>query len=225
MDRVDLSHACPGPEITIEARAGTYTIWQRVCGKFANFIRQGTPSGSPNNEVKKPRRSERLSVPEQKTPVAKGQLPSPITHQESTDSSHAYKEVTATPPGGRPNQLRQRTPDRSPELASVLSSPPQDTQAFSQYTNPKTALSEYVKDEEKEGVWGYLLPLNAEYKQPLIMRKRSACPKPPVLDKLGEASDQGNVKEDKAEAHTSGGYLIGRHPECGKQARSFCLET
>lgn len=107
----------------------------------------------------------------------------------------------------------------------MLSSPPQDTQAFSQYTNPKAALSEYVKDEEKEGVWGYLLPLNAEYKQPLIMRKRSACPKPPALDKLGEASDQGNVKEDKAEAHTSGGYLIGRHPECGKQAWSFCLEA
>ncbi|OBT98778.1 hypothetical protein VE01_03382 [Pseudogymnoascus verrucosus] len=175
---------------------------------------RGTPSGSPNNEVKKPRRSERLSVPEQKTPVAKGQLPSPITNKESTDSSQAYKEVTATPPGGRPNQLRQRTPDRSPELTSVFSSPPQDTQAFSQYTNPKTALSEYVKDEEKEGVWGYLLPLNAEYKQPLIMRKRSSCSKPPTLDKLGEASEQGNAKDDKAEAHSSGGYLIGRHPEC-----------
>lgn len=193
---------------------------------LANFIRQGTPSGSPNNEVKKPRRSERLSVPEQKTPVAKkGHLPSPITHQESTDSSQAYTEVTATPPGGRPNQLRQRTPDRSPELTSVLSSPPQDTQAFSQFTNPKTALSEYVKDEEKEGVWGYLLPLNAEYKQPLIMRKRSACPKPPALDKLGEASEQGNAKDEKPEAHSSGGYLIGRHPECGKQARSLWLKT
>ncbi|KFX95425.1 hypothetical protein V490_03895 [Pseudogymnoascus sp. VKM F-3557] len=178
---------------------------------------RGTPSGSPNNEVKKPRRSERLSHPDQKdqkTPVAKGHLPSPITHQDSTDSNQAYKEVTATPPGGRPNQLRHRTPDRSPELASVLSSPPQDTQAFSQYTNPKAALSEYVKDEEKEGVWGYLLPLNAEYKQPLIMRKRSACPKPPPLDKLGEASDQGLTKEDKADAQSSGGYLIGRHPEC-----------
>lgn len=107
----------------------------------------------------------------------------------------------------------------------MLSSPPQDTQAFSQYTNPKAALSEYVKDEEKEGVWGYLLPLNAEYKQPLIMRKRSACPKPPPLDKLGEASDQGLTKEDKADAQSSGGYLIGRHPECGKQARSFCWKT
>lgn len=195
------------------------------CRKPANFIRQGTPGGSPNNEVKKPRRSERLSVPDQKTPVAKGPLLSPITNQESTDSSHAYKEVTATPPGGRPNQLRQKTPDRSPDLTSVLSSPPQDTQAFSQFTNPKTALSEYVKDEEKEGVWGYLLPLNAEYKQPLIMRKRSACPKAPALDKLGEASEQANAKDDKPEAHTSGGYLIGRHPECGKQARSFCLKT
>ena len=187
-------------------------------------IWQGTPNGSPDNEVKKPRRSERLSVPDPKAPVVKNLLPSPITHQESTDSSQAYKEVTATPPGGRPSQIRHRTPDRSPELPSVLSSPPQDTQAFSQFANPKTALSEYVKDEEKEGVWGYLIPLNAEYKEPLILKKRSSCPEVPVLDKLGEASDPGSAKKGAdagKEGHASGGYLIGRHPECGKQLKAF----
>src|SRR3978361_1893867 len=88
---------------------------------------------------KKPRRSERLSQVVQDTPttpVSKKQgLPSPITHHDSISSNEAYKEATATPPEGRPSQLHHRPMDQN-SLDYAFSSPPQDTQAFSQFKAP-----------------------------------------------------------------------------------------
>lgn len=153
-----------------------------------------------------------------------------MTPHESTSSSDAYKEATATPPEGRPSQIPHRTPEGSPSRGSGFTSPPQDTQAFSQYIHPKPALSEDVDDEVKEGVWGYLLPLdNAKYGSSLVLRKRTACPAPRDMTDFGKDSgkrQKGNGKDFKKEEQVyeetklkgiaSGGYLIGRHPECGK---------
>ncbi|KAG7126267.1 hypothetical protein HYQ44_001307, partial [Verticillium longisporum] len=89
----------------------------------------------PDNETesKKPRRSERLSVNDpDKTPVShKGHLPSPVTHTTEPDANDRHKSPTATPPEGRPSQVNPR--EETPVQANILSSPPQDTQAFSQY--------------------------------------------------------------------------------------------
>jgi serine/threonine-protein kinase Chk2 len=116
----------------------------------------------------------------------------------------------------------------------------QDTQAFSQFVYTKTALSSYVQDEEKEGVWGYLLPLSSEYNQTLIMRKRSACSKSSGADSFSEgaatkngksfekAEDVDEEREEEKKDGRSGGYLVGRHPECGKLAeevRLYYIET
>lgn len=197
---------------------------------IANRIQAGADGDFSS---KRPRRSSRLSQ-SQTTPVSKKQhLPSPVTQEESISSSDAYKEGTATPEGGRPSQLHHRSLEPLSNDGPGFSSPPQDTQAFSQFAYPTTALSSEVKDEAEEGVWGYLLPLDQKYGKSLVLRKRNACPLPSGMGNFGK--DGGNrqskdgksknfAKEEEAYEQTkfdgiaSGGYLIGRHPECGK----FC---
>ncbi len=139
-----------------------------------------------------------------------------------------YKEATATPPEGRPSQLHHRQDPVPP--GDALSSPPQDTQAFSQFVYPTSALSEEVNDEAEEGVWGYLLPVDQKYGKSLVLKKRSACPLADSLSKPGKDVEKSKdvkggkdyKKEEEAFEKTklkgiaSGGYLIGRHPECGK---------
>lgn len=193
------------------------------CWPLFNTLVKASP-GSPqaDAESKKPRRSDRLPDHD-KTPVShKQQLPSPLTHATNADSDEAYKEGTATPPEGRPSQVQK---DES--QSNALSSPPQDTQAFSQYPGDvKNTLSEEVDDEVKEGVWGYLFPLDTKYGRPLVMKKRTACPMPDALDSPSSDSDRKGKsplrKDEEAYERTkikgvpSGGYLIGRHPECGE---------
>jgi serine/threonine-protein kinase Chk2 len=97
-------------------------------------------------------------------------------------------------------------------------------------------LSDEVKDEVEEGVWGYLLPLDQKYGKSLVLRRRNACPKPDGIEEVGKyggnrknkndenKNDEAKVFEKGEEAYeqmqlkgtASGGYLIGRHPECGK---------
>ena len=189
--------------------------------------------GDEPDSAKKPRRSQRLSASQpQTTPVSKKQhLPSPITQQSSVSSSEVYKEGTVTPPEGRPSQIIHRPYDHNAHLDDVgFSSPPQDTQAFSQFVYPTTALSNEVEDEAEEGVWGYLLPLDQKYGKSLVLRKRSACPMPDGMQDFGKSSgdrqsktngkdfkkEEDAYEQTKLKGVASGGYLIGRHPECGK---------
>ncbi|KAG0650854.1 putative serine threonine-kinase fhkC [Hyphodiscus hymeniophilus] len=187
--------------------------------------------GDEPDSAKKPRRSQRLSASQvQTTPVSKKQhLPSPITHQSSTSSSDHYKEGTVTPPEGRPSQLHHRPYDQQTHLEDLgFSSPPQDTQAFSQFVYPTAALSEEVTDEAEEGVWGYLLPLDQKYGKSLVLKRRNACPMPDGMDNFGKSrgdrhsnkdgkdfeAEEEAYEETKLKGIASGGYLIGRHPEC-----------
>ncbi|WDK14042.1 serine/threonine-protein kinase Chk2 [Colletotrichum graminicola] len=178
-------------------------------------------------DAKKPRRSERTSPePNDKTPVSnKHQLPSPVTRD--SDSDEVYKEPTATPPEGRPSQVNHREKDDTSHALNNISSPPQDTQAFSQYPQEtKDALSDEVEDEVKEGVWGYLFPLDTKYGKVVVMKKRAACPLPDTVNAAKESAGKDQKgkstlqKEEEAYERTkikgiaSGGYLIGRHPEC-----------
>jgi serine/threonine-protein kinase Chk2 len=87
-----------------------------------------------------------------------------------------------------------------------------------------------VKDETEEGVWGYLLPLDQQYGKSLVMRKRNACPLPGGMEEFGKvggdrlsktgkgknfAKEEDAYEQTKFKGIASGGYLIGRHPECG----------
>ena len=158
-----------------------------------------------------------------------------MTHQEST-ATEDYKELTASPPEGRPSQLRHRTPPNVSQNPNTqgLSSPPSDTQAFSQLIVPPKTHSHEVEDEDAEGVWGYLVPIDEVFGETLVLRTRSACPAPyPSGDfgkgtkkrGKGETGVSSYAKEEKdyeAEKRLlgfpSGGYLIGRHPECGMRS-------
>lgn len=116
------------------------------------------------------------------------------------------------------------------KFSQGFSSPPQDTQAFSQAAvDPNEPYSKDVKDEVKEGVWGYLFPLNTVYGgKCVVMRKRAACPMPDAKEdaaqkkkgkgKKAPKEQELSFEEKKVCGVPSGGYLIGRHPECGK----FC---
>ncbi|KAI1774054.1 Pkinase-domain-containing protein [Hypoxylon cercidicola] len=192
--------------------------------------RDSPPSKNDNDLSKKPRRSGRLSQKVEnsellKTPIItnKQKLPSPVTHP---DNDEIYKEPTAEPPDGRPSQVTHRTPEDTFSQAQGFSSPPQDTQAFptSQFVDANAALSDEVEDEEKEGVWGYLFPLDTSHGgRCVVLKKRSACPMPDdvagILPKkqAGVATalkQEESFEKSKIKGIASGGYLIGRHPEC-----------
>lgn len=84
-----------------------------------------------------------------------------------------------------------------------------------------------MDDEESEGVWGYLVPLDAHSGDVLVLRRRAACPTP--IAEVGKPSGSEKVPRDTYERQeedyedykeekgvTASGYLIGRHPECGR---------
>ncbi|KAL4726049.1 serine/threonine protein kinase [Fusarium chlamydosporum] len=181
-------------------------------------------------ETKKPRRTERLEADPDKTPVVNKQhLPSPLTHL-TDESSELNKEPTATPPDKKKDES---TPKKSEDnsQSQALSSPPQDTQPLSQFVDRHPAISDDIEDEIREGVWGYLVPLDPKYgDKPIVLKKRSACPLPDTVadaaknenkhhtnDKNGKSAamkDEETFEKKKEKGAPSGGYLIGRHPEC-----------
>ncbi|KAI0098573.1 SMAD/FHA protein kinase [Nemania sp. FL0031] len=184
-----------------------------------------SPNQQDSDLAKKPRRSERLSqkpdtgADKLKTPIIKNQLPSPVTHLTDQET---YKESTAEPPEGRPSQVTHRIHEETFSQAQRLSSPPNDTQAFptSQYVDANAALSDEVEDEVKEGVWGYLFPLEPRYgSRCIVLRKRTSCEhskdKGDSADsKQKNKSSPEQCEKSKTKGVPSGGYLIGRHPEC-----------
>jgi serine/threonine-protein kinase Chk2 len=183
-------------------------------------------------ETKKPRRTERLEGDADKTPVVNKQhLPSPLTHH-TDDYSEVNKDSAVTSPEKKENES---TPKKSEDnsQSQALSSPPQDTQPLSQFADRHPAISDDIEDEIREGVWGYLVPLDPKYgDKPIVLKKRSACPLPHTVsdvakkenenntnDKNGKSAamkDEETFEKKKEKGAPSGGYLIGRHPECGK---------
>ncbi|KAL1844269.1 hypothetical protein VTJ49DRAFT_2326 [Mycothermus thermophilus] len=192
-------------------------------------LKRGRVPGSPADEqesFKKPRRSERLSQRATndalKTPVqGRHHLPSPVTNLTSETTTEYDKETAATPPQERPSQVARRRGDDGHSQGYGFSSPPQDTQAFSQQDiDPNAPLVEGV-DEVKEGVWGYLLPLDTRFvRAPVVLKKKDVCPPPgePGFASTGRnGSGRGQkppAKSPKSGTPVSGGYVIGRHPEC-----------
>jgi serine/threonine-protein kinase CHEK2 len=155
------------------------------------------------------------------------QLPSPVTHQ-STAIEQPSRPGTATPPEGRPSQITHRTPPADSPLQNI-SSPPPDTQPLSQWVLPSSTTNADEKDDNKE-VWGYLIPLDQSAGDTLVLSRRSACPGPDQEGDFGHGSksrvkgakskktfakEEDAYEEKKESTIAAGGYLIGRHPECG----------
>lgn len=93
---------------------------------------------------------------------------------------------------------------------------------MSQFTQNARDVFHGIEDEKGQGVWGYLLPTKDSIGKELILRQRSACPLPAnILKKTGKFRRGGYKEQEqqyedaKVDDMPSGGYLIGRHPECG----------
>ena len=163
--------------------------------------------GEDEHETKKPRRSQRINSPAQdphpSTPLKhnNAQLPSPLTRNDSTPTE-GLKDGTVTPPEGRPSQIQHRSPVSSPPYQG-LSSPPSDTQPFSQFIYPPKGFSHDVEDEEAEGVWGYLIPLDKRFGDTLVLRKRNACPAPMPKATFGKGSAARDRPLQPEESYTS----------------------
>ncbi|KAL1304990.1 hypothetical protein AAFC00_003894 [Neodothiora populina] len=191
---------------------------------------RGSSDDAASDSQKKPRRSDRLSGKPDATDrdrLAQTHLPSPVTRK----ASNSTEEQTKTPPVESRHQDRQPTPDSSP-IQSGLNSPPSDTQPYSQFL-PPPPISYEVEDEEAEGVWGYLIPVEGDAKSSkvLVLRKRAACPV--SGDKVGKTTGKNKVKtseyteqennyesEKATKGVPAGGYLLGRHPECDRVIHS-----
>jgi serine/threonine-protein kinase Chk2 len=204
-------------------------MYSCVRANYMAFVQQ---SQGEQVDPKKARRSERQPSPPDSTNsrLRQGPLPSPRTHQDS-NATDDFKEGTATPPSQLPGDPTRQV--RSPRGQTGLSSPPSDTQPFSQFSYPPHNRSYAVDDEEGEGVWGYLVPLDYRSGEPLVLRRRTACPVP--QSKVGRTSGKERVSSKEYERQeeeyetekvnhgvTAGGYLIGRHPECGRLIPAIC---
>jgi serine/threonine-protein kinase Chk2 len=184
------------------------------------------PSQGEHIEPKRVRGQRQPSPTDQHRRIKQGQLPSPITQKESTGTTEGERKGTVTPPP------QSQTKPFSQARAAGLSSPPSDTQAFtqSQFVYPPQARTYAVEDEEGEQVWGYLVPLDDQSGDVMVLRRREACPVSENIvgptsgtDKVPkheyEKQEEHYEKEKAEKGVTSGGYLIGRHRECGR----FCL--
>lgn len=154
--------------------------------------------------------------------MRQGPLPSPVTRFDTTDDED--KIGTASPPDRQEEIQQPATPVASPHPPSQvfgLSSPPSDTQPYSQFLPPPPIAYE-VEDEEAEGVWGYLVPLNG-VREPLVLKVRSHCPvtiegpssgRQKVPKKHWQKQENQYENDKGRRGVTAAGYLIGRHPEC-----------
>ncbi|KAI9808251.1 MAG: hypothetical protein M1825_004708 [Sarcosagium campestre] len=197
-------------------------------------LKRGLPSqGDTVPDQKKPRRSQRIRSQSTTTPLKdSGQVPSPLTAGESTltedlKGSRATPVTPTTPLDERSNDQGSTSLTSPP----TFSSPPGDTQALSQFLYPPQGIEHEIENEEGEGIWGYLIPLDDQFGDTLVLTKRSSCPqaaKPGGCGKgcnsLNQAVEPGKdykSEEEKYEKNrmtgtASGGYLIGRHPECDR---------
>ncbi|CAK7225257.1 serine/threonine protein kinase [Sporothrix curviconia] len=204
-------------------------ISQRAESSFATEASATTEIATPRTPAAAPPGARDRSNDRHNGKVQQNQLPTPQTFLAVDDSSseHRFKEPTATPPGGRPSQVVPRADGGGNsgsnggsvgDDAGSYSSPPQDTQAMpSQYIDPNSALSDEVKDEVKEGVWGYLFPLGARYgNRSIVMKKRASCEddSSPSSSAPKKKGGKKGGKSNGSDHPSSKGYLIGRHPEC-----------
>ncbi|TKX22718.1 DNA damage response protein kinase-like protein [Elsinoe australis] len=179
-------------------------------------LKRARGSIEETESMKKPRRSSRLTS--QSNPNHGG-LPSPVT-----GNGHSDDRVADSPP---PPPMVKTPEAGSPKGPSQLHSPPSDTQPFSQFMTP-APYSYEVKDEEDEGVWGYLIPLDNKSgtNDTLVLKRRSACPLlidrshrsdgKHRVDKTEYLKQEKSFESAKMNEVPAGGYLLGRHPECDR---------
>jgi serine/threonine-protein kinase Chk2 len=189
------------------------------------------PSVEPeDSEIPKKHKQDRISPPphpppanhHQHTPLKNnGYLPSPATRADTSPKETASPPYTAIPTPAL-DQFASPGTHESNTSQPVSGS---QTQPFSQLIFPPHSLAYEVDDEEKEGVWGYLIPVDGKSGKfgTLVLRERMACTSDDLerIKASGKVDKEEYVKQEqefdkkKEQKNASQGYLIGRHPECG----------
>ncbi|RMD43908.1 hypothetical protein DV735_g1177, partial [Chaetothyriales sp. CBS 134920] len=206
-------------------------------------LKRARNSTADDQDSKKPRRSERISSQAQNEASPQSaktaNLPSPLTNNNST-ATEPSKEQTVSPAGYRASQQRAVTPVSpaahragqkragTPISSQQLSSPPIETQSLSQFVYPPRK-AEHDLDDDDDATWGYLFSMDSNHKHKLALKHRSSCPsssKPLEVSRHSVKSKRHKKKDELVNAELayekdrlaagshSGGYLIGRHPEC-----------
>ncbi|KAF2744087.1 lanosterol 14-alpha-demethylase [Sporormia fimetaria CBS 119925] len=191
-------------------------------------LKRGRQSQGEELDPKKPRRSDRYLSPSEEH-LKNGQLPTPLTNNKDSVATDEFSDNKSSPSKNTSSDQTKLSTERT--RASGLSSPPFDTQPFSQFSYPPKGRTFAVDDEEGEGVWGYLVPLDGPTDEVLVLRRRNMCPVPG--NKIGQSDGHDKVpaetfKNDEQEYEQekvrkgvpAGGYLVGRHPECDRVVQS-----
>ncbi|KAF2141800.1 uncharacterized protein K452DRAFT_287758 [Aplosporella prunicola CBS 121167] len=188
-------------------------------------------AGEEVTESKKQRRADDQQTdqvhPSTPLKTTNAAFPSPLTHKDTTTTADNLSKCgIPTPPSQGQLSTTSGGATASSPARNGITSPPEDTQPYSQFVYPPGPSYE-VEDEEGEGVWGYLVPVDNIFGDSLVLRKRSACPIPgPTALPSGKQSvprkglknqeEEYEKKKQQGDAVPAGGYLIGRHPECDR---------
>ncbi|RKF62536.1 putative serine/threonine-protein kinase fhkC [Erysiphe neolycopersici] len=145
------------------------------------------------NSFKKPCSQGSSTHSQKLTAISISHLPSPMTSQEASLSCDILQDDV--------QNCKLNIEDKAKTKENYYSSPPEeDTQAFSQLDE----FDSCEKDAE-ENTWGSLIPIDGTCSDTLILHKRHISRNSP--SKLNSSNKDKNYM-------STGGYLIGRHPEC-----------
>jgi serine/threonine-protein kinase Chk2 len=189
--------------------------------------------GDLDQESKKARHNKKSQAGAAAPASGTARQPSPMALSDSMTTEYVNEGTVSPPDGG---QGPASHPVLSPFHAESVTSPPSDTQQASQFIYPPQGISREVEDEEAEGVWGYLTPIaSSQYEPSVVLKKRDSCAV--VLPKMtsrqtrsatkGKGKDSANGKQNepgRQKGSPSNGYIIGRHPECGKSIVGHLLQ-
>ncbi|KAI9765817.1 MAG: hypothetical protein M1840_007099 [Geoglossum simile] len=191
--------------------------------KEKSQLKRGHPSpGGLDQDPKKARRNGAAAVGAS-SPVA--QQPPAVAHNDSM-STEFVNEGTVSPPDGGQGPVNAAVHTTSPHRLDNAVSPPPDTQQLSQFVIPPQGISHEVEDEVAEGVWGYLIPIgSSQYQDAVVLKKRAACPialpnatsrqtRSATRSQMTAPENRRQNESGKQKGSPSGGYIIGRHPEC-----------
>lgn len=103
---------------------------------------------------------------------------------------------------------KRRKIQRNPEIGESTGKTQGDTQTLTQSVYPPRGYGDEAEDEIAENIWGYLIPLDDKADSVLCLKKRDAS--------TGKSKSTQDKGKSEKRPRSLGGYLVGRHPECGR---------
>ena len=186
--------------------------------------------GHLDQDAKKPKRSGANQADSTTSVFSEPSLASSAAIRNESMITQPDKGTLSPPHNGR----AVANTDAQPQFRiDNINSPPPDTQELSQFVNPIQSISHEVEDEEAEGVWGYLIPIGfSQHQEAVVLKKRDKCgvvlptrrsrrKGTPVISQDNTIENESPQERPRPRGSPSSGYIIGRHPECGKSTEAY----